>query len=209
MTGIVFVKRANDEDSESFKLRVQAAMPMVPPGRCLVATWFEPTGTLKKDPIESAVVGGVLGSPRHRASDSNYWTFFGNGAARLYRRRKLEHPHGTCFWVAFRSPGDKAYVRRHSLSKAEITKSQIDVKSPVFTRDVANNVWHLDDGPQCDRVLRRLQGLLSWRDETAMVLELDKVRNFKSRASNFDDDLVGVPEKEDYEWDPFRLFPRL
>jgi hypothetical protein len=204
MNGIVFVKARGVTPSEALEELIREAMLEVEDGRCLVVTWVELLRDGARVPVEPIAVRTVVGAPGSQQRRDGEWLFFGNGSARLFRDSQ-DRPYGTCFWLAFRKRGEKVFARRHSAPPGVTSESKIDVSNPVFTRDVANNVWHMVDTPKCDRILRRLQCLLSWSDEVAIVFSAEGRRRMRWCKRNFDDDLIGVPVKIPYRWGS-RLF---
>lgn len=204
MNGVVFVQATGFDPTAELPRVIRDAMREVENGRCLVVTWFESFDQPKRHPMESIAVRAVIGSPKSSKRGDGEWLFFGNGSVRLFRR-KGSRPHGVCFWVAFRKAGDKAFTRRHSVSHEISAGSEIDVQNPVFTRDAANNVWHMQDNCHCRRVLNRLQSLLTWSDEMAIVYSVTGRRRMRRRPRDLSDDLIGVPTKVPYDWGE-RLF---
>ena len=76
------------------------------------------------------------------------------------------------------------------------------VKDPVFTRDVANNVWHLSEENLIDRLIARFSSLLTWQDEDFVVVSGTKISQVTDRKKlDLKSDLVGVPTKVPYFWD--------
>jgi hypothetical protein len=76
------------------------------------------------------------------------------------------------------------------------------VADKVFTRDVANNVWHLLADNFKERVITRFSTLLTWQDEEFFVVDQSKTTEVKDRkALILKEDLVGVPNKVAYFWD--------
>lgn len=95
---------------------------------------FQPTVS-----YESLALRTLMGSPLNRNTD---WLFFGNGVIRGYTpaKKKLS---STWQWVILQKSGERTLAKRHTSSQLQLSKSAIPVSHPAFTRDVANNVWHL------------------------------------------------------------------
>ena len=76
------------------------------------------------------------------------------------------------------------------------------MKDPVFTRDVANNVWHLNEVNLMERLVARFSSLLTWQDEEFVVVSGNKISEINDRKKlTLKEDLVGVPTKVPYFWD--------
>jgi hypothetical protein len=100
-----------------------------------------------------------------------------------------------------RKSGDKPYKRRGEISIASTKKNTVPVKDPVFTRDVANNVWHLLENNVNQRIIERFSSLLTWQDEDFIFVNGEKITVIKNRNKlDLSVDLVGVPTKIPYEW---------
>jgi len=77
----------------------------------------------------------------------------------------------------------------------------VPVKDPVFTRDVANNVWHLSEENLIERLIARFSSLLTWQDEDFIVVSGTKISQVTDRKKlDLKSDLVGVPSKIPYIW---------
>lgn len=88
------------------------------------------------------------------------------------------------------------------MSPATLKRNTIPVADKVFTRDVANNVWHLLNDDFKERVITRFSTLLTWQDEDFLIVEPSKTIEVKERkALVLKEDLVGVPNKVPYFWD--------
>jgi hypothetical protein len=83
-----------------------------------------------------------------------------------------------------------------------LKRNVIPVSEKVFTRDVANNVWHLLGDNFKERLTSRFSSLLTWQDEEFVVLDGGKTSFIKERtALTLKEDLVGVPKKVPYFWE--------
>lgn len=200
-TGVVFVV-ISGESASQVRTAVKKASTHVPEGRILFVVWSQGDTWSPSVPVESAVVGEILGTPSNR--EASGWDFYGCGTARLYPK-KILRPSETVMWVGFRRKGPKAYLRNKdkSLDTNILNDSSIPVSSKVFTRDVANNVWHLYAQRGIDRVISRLQSLTSWADETAIVFKGGKKTSRKHQTMNLEQDLVPVAQKVEYELSGF------
>jgi hypothetical protein len=88
------------------------------------------------------------------------------------------------------------------MSSASLKRNSIPVADKVFTRDVANNVWHLINDNFKDRVAARFSALLTWQDEDFLVHDGSRIRPLLNRKTlTLKEDLVGVPNKVPYFWD--------
>lgn len=194
--GVVLIVRNCDE--VELRKRIETAMDYVPSGRCLFVVWEIKHTWEKSIPIESLAVNTVLGSPSSRTIGN--WVFYGNGAVRLYKSTELS-PSATWMWVGVRRSGEKAYVRQRSenIDEQVLKLSTIPVSHPVFTRDVANNLWHLPSKNGLPRIIGRLQSLTTWADEVLIVSDGEVISRRKHKTLDCDDDLVPVAEKISYD----------
>ena len=201
--GVVLVV-TDDDDRLGIERRVISAMADVQAGRCLFVFWEVNNGWGSSIPVESIVVQSVLGLPSERATNS--WIFYGNGAVRLYGPSDPE-PSSTLMWLGCRREGDKAYRRKQNeiLSQQTLDSSVIPVSHKVFTRDVANNLWHLPASDGLARAIRRIQALTTWSDEVLLVCFDDRIERWMHSPLDCNDDLVPVAEKIGYEYEGLEL----
>lgn len=187
------------QDLADLKRDLDVAMPLVPSGRHLFLTWRVAQSWEPSLPIESYFITESLGRPALRTDEE--WEFFGNGAVRLYGP-DLASPREVIVWCGVRRLGDKPYIRRKknddSISILEQT-SRLHRESPAFTRDVANNVWHLKARQGMNEVLRRLQSLHTWSDESFLIIRNGRVKKTKHRQMNLDDALIPIATKPIYD----------
>ena len=107
----------------------------------------------------------------------------------------------TLQWNIIKKLGDKPYKRRDEFSIAKTKQNIVPVKDPVFTRDVANNVWHLNEENLTERLIARFSSLLTWHDEDFVVVSGAKISKIDDRKKLvLKSDLVGVPSKVPYIW---------
>jgi len=195
--GAVFLV-IKDESPHSITDLVKGAQKLVAPGRCLFVLWESQTEWISSTPVESISVEVVLQKPPHR--DASDWLFYGNGAARIYGSL-LDSPTEIWMWTGFRLKGPKAYKRLSGsdVSRRTLQMSAIPVSDKVFTRDVANNVWHLRNRDGAERIIKRLQSLTTWSDEVSCVMRADSVEWWDHQKLDCSDDLIPVAEKIRYE----------
>jgi hypothetical protein len=195
---LTFISTADSSSEAIAKVQITKAKELVTEGRYLIAVYEAPNDWESHLPIESLVIGETLGSIQSRSTD---WEFFGNGVVRTYTSKTLKFSKAYQ-WTIVRRVGDKPYARRPSLSAAVLKGNSIPVSDKVFTRDVANNVWHLLNDQFKERITTRFAALLTWQDEEFIVFEGGKSRSLTDRkALNLKGDLVGVPNKVPYFWD--------
>lgn len=191
------ILRTEAMSRESVVDQIKHAALMVTEGRYLITLFEAPETWDSSIPIESLVLSETLGPIENRNFD---WEFFGNGAIRCYAGKNLKLVK-TLQWTILRKSGDKPYKRRSEISIANTKKNIVPVKDPVFTRDVANNVWHLLEKNLNQRVIDRFSSLLTWQDEDFIFVNGEKTTMIKNRNKlDLSVDLVGVPTKIPYEW---------
>ena len=148
--------------------------------------------------IESMALRLLMGPPADRNLE---WKFFGNGAIRGYTSSK-KNLSSTWQWVILQKDGERTLAKRHSSSEAKLKKVVLPVAHPAFTRDVANNVWHLNERYLVKTALLRFRALLIWPDELLLHLH-----NFQKKSEvpflkmDLSQDLIGVAKKSMYSWE--------
>ena len=196
-TVLSIFKDSNNLDSDSIIQQVNLSSSHVSDGRYLISVFDTPKNWESRVPIESLIVTGTLGSIEDRNSD---WEYFGNGVVRCYKGKTLKLSK-TLQWSIVKKIGDKPYKRRSEFSIVRTKQNTVPVKDPVFTRDVANNVWHLNEENLIDRLIARFSSLLTWQDEDFVVVSGSKISQVEDRKKLvLKSDLVGVPSKVPYIW---------
>jgi len=184
-------------DSHSIIKQVETSSSQVTSGRYLISIFNAPSNWESRIPIEALVVSGTLGNIENRNPN---WEYFGNGAIRCYKGKSLKLSK-TLQWNIIKKLGDKPYKRRGEFSIAKTKQNTVPVKDPVFTRDVANNVWHLNEENLTERLIARFSSLLTWQDEDFLVVSGSKISKIDDRKKLIlKSDLVGVPSKVPYIW---------
>ncbi|MEI8127970.1 MAG: hypothetical protein WCG86_09220, partial [Actinomycetota bacterium] len=139
--GVVISEVPEGCDQSTIERMIGTGMESVGPGRALAVTYYLPDEWSRSTPVESIVVRTVLGNPSHRIEQPE-WEFFGNLGIRLClgtgAARQVRREMGV---VILRRVGPKPYQRRHQVDQSTIDASTLPALHPVFTRDVANNVW--------------------------------------------------------------------
>ena len=177
--------------------QVKVSSSHVTAGRYLISVFDAPSNWESRIPIEALVVSGTLGNIENRNPN---WEYFGNGAIRCYKGTSLKLSR-TLQWSIIKKLGDKPYKRRNEFSIAKTKQNTVPVKDPVFTRDVANNVWHLNEENLDERLIARFSSLLTWNDEDFLVISGTKISKIEDRKKLvLKTDLVGVPSKVPYIW---------
>lgn len=203
--GVVLVQlpdRASENDTCSMVLR---GSELVPDGRVLAICYQLPDRWEQSIPYESISLDILLGEPSSREGKEE-WEFFGNLAVRVCKEvdphlRNIDRELGI---LLLRRVGDKPYVRRGRVSTDVLSSSTLPVLHSVFTRDVANNVWHLPVRGFRQNVRKRLGAILAWSDECVMVVTERSQRGYANEPLNLDSDLIGIPTKTFYDWSPFQ-----
>lgn len=190
--------------SEDLKKLIVKSANRVSEGRYLITVFDAPSDWNSRNSVESMIIDLTLGQVHSRHSS---WEYYGNGAIRCYDPISKELTK-TLQWNIVRRSGLKSYKKRGSLSKKTLKSNELPVGHKVFTRDVANNVWHLIDEGHIARLIARFSNLLVWKDEEIIVyLSGDEIQNLDRTKLDLSSDLVGVPTKIPYEWNSgSRLF---
>ena len=158
-----------------------------------VSIWYEPL-----------LLEYILGdASRHNDSiseDPNEWEFFGNLAVRFCEpKQETRHITDEIGVLLFRKKGEKTYKRKTEVCEETKESSTINTLHPVFTRDVANNIWHMKNQESRYNIVDHLGTLLAWSDEEILVSKNSKLKTRKRSKGNFDLDLIGVPKKIQYQ----------
>ena len=159
-----------------------------------VSIWYEPL-------LMENVLGDASRHDGSTDSDANEWEFFGNLAVRFCKPKKESRQITDEIGVLlFRKKGEKTYKRKTEVPKKIKESSTINTLHPVFTRDVANNIWHMKSQKSRYNIVDRLSTLLAWSDEKVLVSKNSKLKTRGRSQGDFDLDLVGVPKKIQYHY---------
>jgi hypothetical protein len=183
------------------KSHVDHAAQITPSGRVLAAIFDLPTTWSRSYPWESEISTRILDQPIHRLADPD-WQILSTIAVRCCavrkNRREVTREIGVALFV---KKGPKAYTRRGSAPVSVRQSSRLDTLHPVFTRDIANNVWHLSSVGALREIKTRLSSLLTWSDEKTLVLRNGKKTYVSHGVLDLDRSLIGVPTKTAYNWE--------
>jgi hypothetical protein len=179
---------------------IERAMDATPEGRVLAVIYDLPGDWITSYPWESVVSSLVLQDPLLRSADPD-WQILSTLAVRCCKvggkDRKVTREIGVAL---FAKKGSKAYKRRGSTTKKVAASSQLETLHPAFTRDVANNVWHLSSSNPISEIKNRLTALLTWSDESTLCFRKGKKITLSHDSLNLNISLIGVPTKVLYEW---------
>lgn len=195
--GAVLVDLSGMTDRESICSLISRALTSLPDGRNLVVMWEQDTNWGTRLPIEAWVTQAILGLPLDRGTSKI--DFFGNGIVRVYEADSSS-PSSSWQWLSFRRTGERAYARRKTASHDIVDASTMSTLDPVFTRDAANNVWHLSVRSAQSRIIERFQVLLTWSDEETLVLTDNSSMTLSYPNVSFTEGLIGVASKTPYSW---------
>ena len=148
--------------------------------------------------IEAIVLRELMNSPDKR-DDS--WLFFGNGAIRGYSEvnKKLS---STWQWLILQKSGEKTLTRRKTASNKMLKDVTLPVSHFAFTRDVANNVWHLPEKTIVQNAINRFGALLTWPGDVMLHSQNGKSPLvFEAKKMDLSSDLIGVAQKKIYLWE--------
>ena len=166
-------------------------------GYVFVLTEFEKT--IKPGmSIESIVLRELMNTPENR-DDS--WLFFGNGAIRGYSEVN-KNLSSTWQWLILQRSGEKTLSRRKTASQKLLKEVTLPVSHFAFTRDVANNVWHLPDKSILQNAINRFGSLLSWPGDVMLLSHNGKLpKKVEIKKMDLANDLIGVAQKKIYLWE--------
>lgn len=208
MIGLALAVLDMEPAAEDLAAAVSFLRDCTPPGRYAAAVWpviqeWRPTVD-----VEGSIVVGLLGHAEARTEDrqTESWLLHSNLFVRGYEHAGSA-PCETWQVILLRRHGDAPYVRLRSSSPQPVDEdvvsaSQIDVANPAFTRDVANNVWHLRAGHIPTAITSRLGRLLCWADEEVVVLNPGGRRTSISAVSlSVEAPFIPVATKRPYAWE--------
>lgn len=199
-TGLVLLEIPPALSQEEIALLSQKAATKVPQGRLLAVLYQMPSHWETSTPVESTVIRSVMGRPADRSPDTD-WEYFGNVAVRACAVAKEQRRVVREFGLTMvRRSGPKAYERRHQLTPKKILEAHIPALDPVFTRDIANNVWHVPASGAERRIKHRLAALVAWPDEDLLVVRPLSTHRYPVQPLDTSGDLIGVPTKSAYSW---------
>jgi hypothetical protein len=193
--GVVIIDVSDIKSKKNIVDLIKSGIKDVPDGRSLVIMWESKNNWILTVPVESIATETVLGQIKDRGSE--YWEFFGNGVARIYRK-DLQSVESNMNWIIFRKDGEKAYKRRHVADATVVNESRLSTLHPVFTRDVSNNVWHLPSSRAKNQIVLRFKSLLSWSDEIGILHSSRGRKTVKHEPLIFEKDLIGKAAKVSY-----------
>jgi hypothetical protein len=196
--GAVLVNLTGISSRKEMLPLVSEALVALPEGRNVIVMWEQDSNWGPRIPMESWVTQEICGQPNARTSSEI--DFFGNGVVRIYKSRQTT-PTSTWQWLSFRRQGEKAYVRRKSVTADLLEAGSISTLDPVFTRDAANNVWHMTSQSSQTKITSRFQVLLTWPDEDTLVITNRASRRIAYPLVSFSEGLIGVADKTPYQWD--------
>ena len=146
---------------------------------------------------EMQITTEFLMSPADRDSNEE-WLFSANGACRAYNSDQVLEK--TYLWVLLRKSGPKAYKRIQLVPEEVLHTSKLPVSDPAFTRDVANNVWHLKSSDFETHFTARMRSLTTWADETFVHLGRSGIREIESLQLDLSQGLIPRAVKMDYSF---------
>lgn len=197
--GVVVVHTGGVQSQISISKRIARGMSITPSGRVLAVTYQMSKNWAPSICIEDIATRTVL-DPAGSRGDAEDWEFSGNLAVRVCEakpdKRCIKSEMGV---ILFRRSGDKPYVRRRLMSEQQVDSARLDALHPVFTRDIANNVWHLEKRDHLATLTQRLGALLAWSDELIAVVA-GSTAMVQVAKLDLDGGLIGVPTKIDYPW---------
>jgi hypothetical protein len=175
----------------------------VPPGRSVFFVWTVAVKFQTQINWEFLLGSVALGNPNTR-NDQATWLFASNGALRMFDR-KLRYSK-TVFWAEIRKTGERAYSRRKTIPEAMLMQSRIPVEDPSFTRDVANNVWHVLDKSNLSEIVARIRALSIWPDELLMHVSRGVRKNLSWKPLDLTQAVIPKATKHYYPFFENTLF---
>lgn len=198
--GLVYLRIPKDAKQKWIRERCASATALVGPGRSVAACWEVPDEWAPQSPVESWVSDAILGPANSRKeTDEDEFVFFANLVVRCYATDPM-NPVRTLHMLLFRRRGELPY-RRRTDATAPVGRDLLNTTAYSFTRDIANNTWHLRDDEADEEIVARLSRLLCWSDEETIEVSNGPHDRSASRIRE-SSDLIGVAHKIRYEWKP-------
>ncbi len=167
-------------------------------GRILGIYWQAPTlDRVDSWNPEMQITTEFLKAPEDRDANEE-WLFSANGACRTYTSDHVLEK--TYLWVLLRKMGPKAYKRVKFAPESVIHSSKLPVTDPAFTRDVANNVWHLKSSEFETQFPARMRSLTTWSDEVFVHLGVSGVSEIEYLQLDLSHGLIPRAVKIDYSF---------
>ena len=182
------------------------ALNAVTPGRYFGFFWPIGLGNDGDPAWEHRLVTHLLGVPHSRLQPSGEDSgveFFATQFIRAYSDDVLDRPAAEIACVIFRdASGPPAYKTRLARSAVELAEARLPTKHPAFTRDFANNVWHISAKNHIEGMVQRLAQLLTWPGETFMLSTWDgsTLINDVNRVLGNHVELIPRARKAPYNW---------
>ncbi len=192
---LIIFNISSSTNIEYFKSKISDSFDQIEEGRYILVTYDVPF-TWAKSICWEGILNEVF---RTSSYVDKLWSFFGSGTIRYYQRESYTLLE-TSNWLLYRKPGDKPYKRAKTIKKEILEFSRLDSLHKVFTRDVANNVWHFWIDDKSSSEFDRFAGLLMWPDEEGQIISETGTLNLKNQKLNLDKNVVGVPTKIPYKW---------
>jgi hypothetical protein len=168
-------------------------------GRLAAVFWTVPHEWKATSPVEGWITAAAMGGASKRdETKKDDVVFFGNLVIRTYGKDAI-NPERTIHAALFRKKGNPAYVRRKD-PLAPIITDELDSHAYAFTRDIANNTWHICDSDAENLIVSRLARLACWSDEEILEVKIvgSDIRQHLRELP--DHDLIGVAQKVEYSW---------
>lgn len=192
---LIIFNISSSTNIEYFKSKILDSFDQIEEGRYILVTYDVPF-TWAKSICWEGILNEVF---RTSSYVDKFWSFFGSGTIRYYQMESSALLV-TSNWLLYRKPGDKPYKRAKIIKKELLEFSKLDSLHKVFTRDVANNVWHFWINDKSSSAFDRFAGLLMWPDEEGQIITETETLNLKNRKLKLDKNVVGVPTKIPYKW---------
>lgn len=199
--GLVWLDASNRPEM-TIRTLARKGMRLTSPGRLLVALWEVPTSWQPQPPYEAWVIDEVLGSASGRREENHdSFSYFAHITIRLYGRDDL-NPTRAFHALLLRRGGPPAYHRKSESSLLR-SRNTLEVAAPSFTRDYANDIWHMADTKDAPSAIgSRIAALTAWTDENIIHLTASRTRKSPRLMKPSAFDLVPVPTKVLYAWIP-------
>lgn len=194
--GLVWGFLTGETEAEVFSIS-ERARELVSPGRTLAFLWEETVVVSEPRPYEAWTTKSVLGAADQRTENSDF-RFFGNIFVRSYGKDLLS-PIKVLNAILFRRVGEPPY-RRKSDPEAPAEIDRLDTRAVAFTRDWANNVWHLPDRPHVEsQIIARVARLVAWSDERVLKITNSGTRDTTALRERHFQELIPVAMKIPYD----------
>jgi hypothetical protein len=198
--GLALAVVGKTKSTNVLEQRIRKLSKATQPGRIFGLIWEYGDSWNQGLAIEAEACRFAIGEETARTEDrTDEVEFWGNLVVRIYNEVDLSLVK-TLGVILFRRSGPAIRLRKNE-SDLLTDANRIDTKAYAFTRDYANNVWHLLEPNSELKVAERLSELLMWSDEALLLIDrAGKSHHIEKFTNSKSNDLIGSAQKVPYRY---------